>query len=118
MAGLIVGLVLVVMGLAELWVCWLGSQRRLPPNAAVGIRLPATRTSEEAWYVAHESAAGLLGLGGGIAATCGIAVLFTGFDVVGVAVAALGFVALLGATSLATVVALRSVKDIPDQDFE
>jgi hypothetical protein len=33
-------------------------------------------------------------------------------------VAALGFVALLGATSLATVVALRSVKDIPDQDFE
>ncbi|CAB4914943.1 unannotated protein [freshwater metagenome] len=114
MAGLIVGVVLVAMGLAELWVCWLGSQRKLPPNALVGIRLPATRSSEEAWYVAHESAAGLLGLGGGIAATCGIAVLFTGLDVVGVAVAALGFVALLGATSVATVVAFRSVKDLTE----
>jgi len=113
--GLGVSLLLVLIGSAELWLCWLGSQRRLPPNALVGIRLSATRTSDEAWYVAHESAAGLFGLGGGVGATCGVAVLFTGLDLVGIAVAAIGAVALLAATSVATIVALRSVKDMPDQ---
>ena len=118
MSGLVVGLLLLLMGAAELWVCWLGSQRRLAPNGVVGIRLEATRSSEEALYTAHESAAAPLGIGGGIAAACGAAVLLTGLDVVGVGVAALGFVVLLSAVSVATVVALRAVRALPEQNNE
>ena len=113
--GLVVGVVLVIIGAAELWVCWLGSQRRLSPNKFVGIRLPVTRASDEAWYVAHEAAAGPLGIGGAIAAACGAAVLVAGLDLVGVAVAALGAVALLTATSVATVAAVRAARELPDE---
>ncbi len=104
-----------IIGASELWVCWLGSQRRLAPNRFVGIRLPVTRASDEAWYVAHEAAAGPLGIGGAIAAACGAAVLVTGLDLVGVVVAALGAVALLTATSVATVAAVRAARDLPDE---
>ena len=104
-----------IIGAAELWVCWLGSQRRLAPNRIVGIRLSVTRASDEAWYVAHEAAAGPLGIGGAIAAACGAAVLVTGLDLVGVVVAALGAVALLTATSVATVAAVRAARELPDE---
>ena len=48
-------------------------------------------------------------------AACGAAVLVTGLDLVGVAVAVLGVVALLTATSVATVAAVRAARELPDE---
>jgi len=113
MSQLILGLVLVVVGAAELWVCWLGSQRRLPPNGWIGIRLPATRRSDAAWYAAHEAAAGPLGVAGGVGAFCGLGVLVAGGDTIGLAVAAVAAVALLAGPGVATVVGLRAAAAVP-----
>ena len=115
MDGVVVGLALVVAGGAELWIAWIGSQRRLRPNSWVGIRLPQTRRSDAAWYAAHEAAAGAFGLGGGVAAVCGIGVFANGLDAIGVAVAALGLVALLAGTSVATVVAVRAASSVTEE---
>lgn len=114
MEGLIVGLALVSAGLSELWLAWIGSQRRLRPNSWVGIRLPQTRRSDQAWYAAHEAAAGAFGLGGAVGAICGIGVFVNGLDVIGAAVTMLGVVGLLASTSFATVAALRAAKAVPD----
>ncbi|MHB1139339.1 MAG: SdpI family protein [Microthrixaceae bacterium] len=108
MPQLLVGLALLLFGAGELWLCWLGSQRRLPPNGVVGIRVPVTRRSDAAWYAAHEAAAGPLGVGGGVGAFCGLGVLVTGVDSIGLAVAAVGAVALLAGPSLATAVGVRA----------
>jgi SdpI/YfhL protein family len=113
MEGLIVGFALVLAGGAELWCCWLGSQRRLAPNSWAGIRLPATRRSPQAWYTAHEAAAGAFGLGGGIGATCGVAVFINGLDTIGVVVASVGLVAILGGVIGATALAVRAARAVP-----
>ena len=114
MDGVLVGFALVLAGAAGLWVAWIGSQRRLPPNSWIGVRLPQTRRSDAAWYAAHEASAGPLGLGGGVAAFCGLGVLVTGLDTVGLAVAAIGVVGLLAGTSVATVAAVRAAGAVPD----
>jgi SdpI/YfhL protein family len=113
-SGLIVGLALLLAGGAELWLCWRGSQRRLTPSSWVGIRLPATRRSDAAWYAAHEAAAGPFGVGGGIAATCGLGVFVNGWDTVGAVVAAVGLVALLGGTAGAVVVGVAAARELPE----
>ena len=111
MDGILVGLVLVVAGAVTTWLAWLGSQRRLPPNAVAGIRLPATRRSDEAWYAAHQAAAGPLGVGGGATVACGLGVLFTGLDSIGWGLVIVGLAALTTAVGLATTVALRAAND-------
>ena len=115
MDGVIVGLALVLGGAAELWLCWVGSQRRVRPNSWIGVRLPQTRRSDAAWYAAHEAAAGAFGLGGAIGAICGIGVFVNGLDVIGVGVAALGVVALLAGSSIATIFALRAASSVTDE---
>jgi uncharacterized membrane protein len=109
--GILVGLALTVAGALTVWLSWLGSQRRLPPNGVAGIRLPATRRSDEAWYAAHQAAAGPLGVGGGATAACGVGVLFTGLDVVGWALVVIALAALTTAIGLATAVALRAANE-------
>ena len=111
MDGILVGLVLVVAGAVTTWLAWLGSQRRLPPNALAGIRLPATRRSDEAWYAAHQAAAGPLGVGGGATVACGLGVLFTGLDSIGWGLVIVGLAALTTSMGLATAVALRAAND-------
>ncbi len=111
MDGILVGLVLVVAGAVTTWLAWLGSQRRLPPNAVAGIRLPATRRSDEAWYAAHQAAAGPLGVGGGATVACGLGVLFTGLDSIGWGLVIVGLAALTTSVGLATAVALRAAND-------
>ncbi len=110
MDGLIIGAVLILAGAALLWVAWAGSQGTLPPNGFVGIRVPATRCSDAAWYAAHRAAAGPLGIGGAITATCGVGVLFAGFDVIGLVLALIALATTLSATGIATVVALRAAR--------
>jgi uncharacterized membrane protein len=107
-SGLLIGAALVLLGAALLWIAWAGSQHRLAPNAVVGIRLPATRRSEAAWYAAHDAAAGPFGLGGGVACACGVATMFTGFDVIGVVLVIVGLAAATTATGVATAVGLRA----------
>ena len=111
MDGILVGLVLVVAGAVTTWLAWLGSQRRLPPNAEAGSRLPATRRSDEAWYAAHQAAAGPLGVGGGTTVACGLGVLFTGLDSIGWGLVIVGLAALTTSVGLATAVALRAAND-------
>jgi hypothetical protein len=107
-AGILVGLALTAAGALTVWLSWLGSQRRLAPGGWVGFRLPATRRSDEAWYAAHEAAAGPLGVGGGACAACGVGVLFTGLDVVGWALVVIALAGLTTAVGLSTAVALRA----------
>lgn len=114
MTQVLVGLALLLAGGAELWTCWLGSQRRLPPNGFVGVRLPSTRRSDAAWYAAHEAAAAPLGVAGGVGAFCGLGVLVTGLDTIGVAVAVIGTVALLAGPSIATVAAVGAAAKVDD----
>lgn len=115
MEGLLLGLLFVLAGAVELWLAWLGSQRRLAPGSFVGVRLPATRRSDAAWYAAQEATAGPYGIGGGVGAVCGLALFVTGLDVIGVAVAAVAAVALLAGASGATVAALRAARGVPDE---
>lgn len=111
MEGLLVGLGLVLVGAVTVWLAWLGSQCKLPPNAVAGIRVPATRRSDAAWYAAHQAAAGPLGVGGGATVACGLGVLFTGLDVIGWVLVIIALAALTTAVGLATTVALRAAND-------
>jgi hypothetical protein len=115
MEGLLLGLLFVLAGAAELWLAWLGSQRRLAPGSFVGVRLPATRRSDAAWYAAQEATAGPYGVGGGVGAVCGLALCTTGLDTIGVVVAAVAAVALLSGASGATVMALRAARAVPER---
>ena len=45
MEGLLVGLGLVLVGAGTVWLAWLGSHRKLPPNPVAGSRVAATRRS-------------------------------------------------------------------------
>jgi uncharacterized membrane protein len=109
-SGLLAGAGLVLLGAALLWIAWAGSQHRLAPNAVAGIRLPATRRSDEAWYAAHAAAAGPFGVGGGVACACGMATMFTGLDVIGVGLVVVGLAAATTATGVATAVGLRAAQ--------
>ena len=77
---IVLSLLLVLGGAAMILVAWLGSQRRLPLNAVVGIRTRTTMSSERAWYAAHRAAAGPLGFGGGVFVCGGIGLAVSGFD--------------------------------------
>lgn len=112
MDGLVVGMLLVAAGAATVWLAWLGSQRKLPPNNVAGIRLPATRRSPEAWYAAHQAAAGPLGVGGGLTAACGLGVLFAGLDAIGWVLVIVALAALTTAIGLATTVGIRAANAV------
>ena len=106
MDGVVLGLALTIAGALAVWLSWLGSQRKLRPNGVVGIRLPATRRSDAAWYAAHQAAAGPFGVAGGVTAACGVAVVFTGWVLVIVGVAAL-----TTGVGVATAAALRAANE-------
>ncbi|MDQ2677863.1 MAG: hypothetical protein M3Y51_03895 [Actinomycetota bacterium] len=108
MARVLVALAAIVLGSLELWLCWAGSQRRLPAGGPLGIPLGSVRRSDEAWYAAHEAAAGAFGLGGGVAAICGMAVLVNGLDVIGVALSVVAAVALVAGAVAAAIVGSRA----------
>ncbi len=111
MDSLTVGIAVMLGGAGLLWVSWAGSQRSLRPNALIGIRLPATRRSDDAWYATHRAAAGPFGVGGGITAVCGVGVLFTGFDVIGQVLTLVALAATLTATGVGTAVGIRAARD-------
>lgn len=109
--GVLVGLLLTVSGAGLCWIAWLGSQRRLPRNYWVGIRLPSTMADDESWALAHEEAAGALGIAGGIAATGGVGVLAVGLDdVVGTIVAGITMVGLLVSIVISAVLGSRAAR--------
>lgn len=109
--GILAGVVLLLAGLGTLWLSWLGSQRRLPPNGAAGIRTSWSRASEAAWYTTHEAAAGPLGVGGATAALAGLAVVVLGgTTTLAVVIAGLGVGGLLGGVVVGTVTARRAVE--------
>ena len=97
-----------LLGGLEVWLCWVGSQRRLRPRHPLGIPLASVRRSDAAWYAAHEAAAGPLGVGGGVAAVCGMAILVNGLDVIGVGLAVVAAVALVAGAVAAAVVGSRA----------
>ncbi len=91
-----VGLALTLAGGTFLWLAWVGSQR------------PAARRA------ARQAAAGPLGVGGGVAATCGVAVVFTGVDAIGVALVVAALAALAVSAVVAMIAALRALRVSPD----
>lgn len=111
MDGVVLGLALTIAGALAVWLSWLGSQRKLRPNGVVGIRLPATRRSDAAWYAAHQAAAGPFGVAGGVTAACGVAVVFTGLDLIGWVLVIVGVAALTTGVGVATAVALRAANE-------
>lgn len=112
MDALLVGLALVLGGAAVLWISWAGSQGSLRPNGVVGLRLPATRRSDDAWFAAHRAAAGPLGVGGAVLLASGVGVLFTGFDLIGQALALVSLVVALAAICVAVLVAVRAARSV------
>lgn len=110
MDALLIGAALVLGGAALLWVAWRGSQRRLPPNSVVGVRLPSTTGDERRWYAAQEAAAGPLGLGGGVAAMFGLGVMATGLDTVGVVLVAVASLSLVAGAAVGCVAGARSAR--------
>lgn len=109
---MIAGLALIVSGLALVWLAWVGSQRKLKPNFWVGIRTRATRSSDAAWYSAHETAAGPLGLSGGIAALLGVGVLTSGFDTFGMVATVLAVSILVIGLTVATIGGVRAADKV------
>jgi hypothetical protein len=110
MDALLIGAALMLGGAALLWVAWRGSQRRLPPNSLVGVRLPSTTGDERRWYAAQEAAAGPLGLGGGVAATFGLGVAVTGMDTVGTVLMVVSMVALVAGAAAGCIAGARSAR--------
>lgn len=108
MARVLVSLAAMLLGGLEVWLCWVGSQRRLRPRHPLGIPLASVRRSDAAWYAAHEAAAGPCGVGGGVAAACGMAILVNGFDVIGVGLALVAAVALVAGAAGAAIVGSRA----------
>ena len=112
MARVLVSIAAILLGGLELWLCWVGSQRRLRPGHPVGIPLRSVRRSDAAWYAAHEAAAGAYGLGGGVAAICGMAILVNGLDVIGVGLAVVAAVALVAGVVSASIVGSRAAATV------
>lgn len=75
------GATMVVAGLAIAVVGGLGMARKLPASWMIGIRLPATTASDEAWVETHVVAGPWLVLAGFVPVATGIAFLAAG-DVV------------------------------------
>lgn len=101
-----------VAGLALLGLAWVGSQRKLKRTRWAGIRTRMTMASDEAWYRAHEEAAGPLGLTGGLVALIGAGVLVTGFDVFGLAATIVAGVLFFVGLGYSAVVATRAAKEV------
>lgn len=108
MVTAVVAIAFLAVGAALSWVAWVGSQRRLAPGGLVGLPMSTVRSSESDWYAAHEAAAGPLGLGGGVALTCGVGVVVVGTDLVGWAIAAIGALLVLSCVVVAVVGARRA----------
>lgn len=111
----IVGLILLLVGVALLAVCWRGSQGRLDRAGGVGIRTGATRSSDEAWLEAHRAAASPLGLGGGVAICASFGVLAAGLDLVGVVLVVIGVVGSLAAVVVAFVAGHRAARAVQER---
>ncbi len=109
-----IGVVLTLAGASLLWISWLGSQRRLPPNRWAGIRVASTMRSDDAWYSAHQASAAALGVGGGIVCFCGVGVIFGGTDVISAGLVVVALVALAVSLTVGTVAALRAARVSPD----
>lgn len=72
------GIIMSVVGLVMAVVGVLGLARRLPANAMIGIRLPATKLSDETWEEAHVAAGPWLVLAGLAPLLTGIFILTMG----------------------------------------
>lgn len=59
-----IGPVYSVAGAVLLWIAHLSSEDELPRNGSVGIRTPATKASDAAWYAAHRAGAWSIALAG------------------------------------------------------
>ncbi|WP_170323509.1 SdpI family protein [Cryptosporangium phraense] len=110
------GLVLAAAGALVWIVAGLGARRRLRRQGFVGIRLPVTMKSDDAWAAAHVAAAPMLrigaaaailgGLGGVVAGAVGAGTVAQGLFWVGTA-------GLVGWVIAATVPAVRAARREP-----
>ncbi len=112
MTGVAAGLGLIIAGAALLGLAWVGSQRKLKRTRWAGIRTRTTMANDEAWYRAHEEAAGPLGLSGGLVALLGAGVLATGFDVFGLVATVIAGVVFFVGLGYSAVVANRAAKAV------
>jgi uncharacterized protein YjeT (DUF2065 family) len=71
-----VGLILIAAGALFLWLARLSRAGRLPRNGLVGIRIPSTLASDEAWQAGHLAAAPLTRAIGGVWLGAGVVLLF------------------------------------------
>lgn len=114
MRGVAAGVGLIIAGLALLGLAWGGSQRKLKRNHWAGIRTRTTMANDQAWYRAHEDAAGPLGLTGGLVALLGAGVLATGFDVFGLGATVIAGVLFFVGLGYSAIVAIRAASEVAD----
>lgn len=109
--GLLAGLALLVAGGVAMWVAWEGSQGRLRPGHPLGVRARSTLAGDDAWRAGHRAAAAPLGVGAGVVAGAGLAVLAVGTgDVIGWVVVGVGVLALVTAVALAVRAAVDAAR--------
>ena len=105
--SIFLGLLWVGIGAAWLWMAWLMSQRRLAFGSRWGILRPWARTSEEAWFEAHQAMATSVGLGGAVTVLGGLVILVSGLDNI---VGQIGFFVAVFASVIGQFVGLRQAK--------
>jgi hypothetical protein len=98
-AGLLVGGAIALTGVWFVWLAWQGSRGAISQPGVTRRRSP----DGSGWAKACEAAAGPIGVGGGVAAAGGLAVMATGLDTVGWIVS-IGAIAAVGIAAVAGVV--------------
>lgn len=101
---LILGVLLVLAGLALLAVAVLGARSRLPRNRWAGVRTPATLRSDAAFAVAHRVAAAPLAAAAAVSVACGAVLLAGATGLLGwvlLAVSVVGMFVLVGTAGVA-----------------
>lgn len=101
---LILGVLLVLAGVALVSVAVLGARSRLPRNRWAGVRTPATLRSDAAFAVAHEVAAAPLAAAGAVSVAGGAVLLAGATGILGwvvLTVSVVGMFVLLGTAGVA-----------------
>lgn len=113
---LVLGVLLVVLGVALLTIAVLGLRRKLRRNRWAGVRTAASLRSDAAFAVANQVAAAPLGAAGGVSLIGGGALLAGATGVLGWTLVAVSTIAVFVLTGVGGVAGDRAAAAVPEPD--